>query len=226
MKRFGLKSLMNSLLIGLFLLGGIATAHGATDLTVTVPAGAVEGDGLLAAAGTVTCSEAPLADLTVELSSDDVSEILVPATVTIAAGQVSAAFDLTIIEDTEIDETQTVTINASVTGWISGRDTINVQDNEPKNLIVVIPATATEGGSVLSNAGTVSSSGTLVSDLVVDLMSSDTSEVTVPATVTICSGRREFYSLLDILTDDPQQSKRCLEADLASPDFQERKNRS
>jgi len=135
MKRCCLKSLMNSILIGLFLLGGIATPYAATDLTVTVPAGAVEGDGLLAAAGTVTCSEAPAADLTIELSSDDVSEILVPATVTVPAGQVSAAFDLTVVDDFDIDGNQTVTITVSAPGWTSGSTAIEILDNDGIGLL-------------------------------------------------------------------------------------------
>ena len=61
------------------------------------------------------------------------SEITVPATVTIIAGQTSATFDLTVIDDTEIDGTQTVTVAASVAGWISSSDTVGVYDNDGFN---------------------------------------------------------------------------------------------
>ena len=158
-------------------------------LTVEVPASATEGDGRLAGQGTLSVSSPVDRDVLVSLTVDDISEVTVPESVIVPAGQSSAAFDLTIIEDDEIDATKTATITASVIGWISGSATIDVIDNENLNLTVTIPATANEGDGVLADAGTVSLSGTWATDLTVDLVSNDTSEATVPATVTILAGQ-------------------------------------
>ena len=201
MQRFILKCLINFLLISLFLLGGIGASYGANDLAVTLPVSAVEGDGLLTAAGTVSTSEVLASDLVVYLSSSDASEVTVPTSITILAGQSSAEFDITIIDDTEIDETQTVTINASALDWRSNFKTIQVQDNESMDLIVALPENAGERSGVLANGGTVSISGVYASDLVIELSSDDTTAVTVPATLTIPAGQTSASFDLTIIDD-------------------------
>ena len=54
---------------------------------------------------------------------------------------------------------------------------------------LTLPAMATEGDGVLAGQGTVSIASTQASDVVVSLASSNPSEVTVPATVTILAGQ-------------------------------------
>ena len=170
-------------------------------LTVDVPAGATEGDGLLSDQGTVSVSAAVDGDILVTLNSDDTSQVTVPATVTIPTGETSATFDLSIIEDAEIDGTQTVTITASVQGWTSGSDTIDVEDNETTDLTITVSETAVEGDGVLAGAGTVSISGPFALDLVIYLSLDDTSEVTVPATATIPTGQTSVTFDLTIVDD-------------------------
>ncbi len=169
-------------------------------LTVALPANATEGDGTLVDAGTVTVDQAPTNDVVVELSSDDTSEATVPATVTILSGQTSATFDITVVEDTEIDDTQIATITAHVENWTDGSDTIDVLDNEPRDLIVTLPADAWESDGTVADAGTVSISGTLGSDLVVSLSSNDTTELDVPVTATILAGATS--ATFDLLVQD------------------------
>ncbi|CAB1059315.1 Vibriolysin, extracellular zinc protease (EC @ Pseudolysin, extracellular zinc protease (EC [Olavius sp. associated proteobacterium Delta 1] len=158
-------------------------------LTVDVPAYATEGDDLLSGQGTLYVSSPVDRDVNVSLTIDDTSEVTVPEFVIVPAGQSSASFDLAIAEDIEIDATRTATITASVTGWSSGSDTIDVFDNENMDLAVTVPPNANEGDGVTANAGTVSISGTWATDLTLDLVSNDTSEVMVPATVTIRTGQ-------------------------------------
>jgi hypothetical protein len=99
-----------------------------TPLTITVPENAMEGDGVLMGQGTVTVSQAPTINLTVNLESDDISEVTVPPTITILADQTSGAFDITIIDDFINDGSQTVTIIASALGYSSDTDKIVVED--------------------------------------------------------------------------------------------------
>lgn len=51
--------------------------------------------------------------------------------VAIPAGQTSAAFDVTILDENAVEGTQTVTITASASGSTLGNDSIEVRDNEP-----------------------------------------------------------------------------------------------
>ena len=158
-------------------------------LTVELPLGAVEGVGLLDDQGTVIVDLPVDNDVVVSLTSTDTSEIMVPETVTIPTGQTSASFNLTIIDDTEIDGTQLTTITASVPGWTPGSNTIVVDDDETKNLTVLIPERVTELAGVLVNGGTVSIGGTYASDLDINLTSDDVSVVALPAAVTIPAGK-------------------------------------
>ncbi|MFH1980584.1 MAG: CARDB domain-containing protein, partial [Pseudomonadota bacterium] len=169
-------------------------------LSVDVPLSASEGDGLLSGQGTVTVSTPVDEDVTVFLSSDDTGEVAVPETMIIPAGQTSATFDLTIIDDNEIDGDQVATITASVAGWTGASGLVRVQDNETLNLTVTIPDSAIEGDGQVSVAS-VSIAGTYPLDLVVNLTSDDTSEITVPDTVTIPAGQTSAAFSLTIIDD-------------------------
>src|SRR6202012_945995 len=72
-------------------------------LTVSLPANVSESGGQVT--GTMTASAAPAKDITVQLSSNLTSRLTVPATVTIKAGQTSASFVATIINNGVIDGT-------------------------------------------------------------------------------------------------------------------------
>ncbi|MFN9975468.1 MAG: hypothetical protein ACK58T_36810, partial [Phycisphaerae bacterium] len=70
---------------------------------------------------TITRSNTDVAGsaLTVTLTVDDPSEIAVPATIVIPAGQQSVTFPIDAIDDSLLDGTQTVTISASASGYQS-----------------------------------------------------------------------------------------------------------
>ena len=69
-------------------------------------------------------------NLLVTLESSDTSELQVPSTVFIFAGQTSAVFNLTPINDTAVDGTQTVTLSARAAGFIGATATVVVHDDE------------------------------------------------------------------------------------------------
>lgn len=104
-----------------------------------------EDAGALAATGTVTRSNSDVAlPLTVVLGTlgpdgkTDLSEVRVPATITIPAGARSANFEIDAINDPALDGTQVITITASEARYASGSATINVDDHEPP--VVTAPA--------------------------------------------------------------------------------------
>lgn len=156
-------------------------------LQVTAPSQVTEGGN--AGVGTVSIPFAAQKTVQVFLSSSDLTELTVPSSVFIPVGQTSATFAVTAVDDHEIDGFQDVTIVASVTNWQDGTTTVRVLDNEPTNLTMTIPATASEAAGVLTNAGRVSISGTLTHDLTTALTSSDPTQVVVPASVTIVAGQ-------------------------------------
>jgi hypothetical protein len=170
-------------------------------LTVTVPATATEGQGVLTNAGTVTVSAPVAANVTVNLSSSDTTEVIVPSTVTVLTGQTAAAFSVIIVDDNQIDGPQTATVTAHVPNWTDGSASTTVLDNENTNLTVSLPVSAYEGDGVLTDAGRVSMSGTLPSDLLINLDSSDTSEVIVPSLVTISAGQTSAVFDVTIVDD-------------------------
>ena len=78
----------------------------------------------------MSVSTAPVEDVVVSLSSDDTTEVTVPASVTIPAGLTSADFDVTIIDDTELDGMQLVTVSASAAAFVGHDAVIAIGDND------------------------------------------------------------------------------------------------
>lgn len=109
----------------------ISENGGATTATVTRGGAAVE-----------------LADaLEVQLFSNDESEATVPTAVTIPAGQPSADFQITAVDDSAFDGTQPVTLTAQASDYFDATATLNVTDHEPavvrlKNISNILPENA------------------------------------------------------------------------------------
>ena len=89
-----------------------------------------ESSGLLRGAGSVGISGALPDDLVVSLTSDNTSKLIVPATVTIPAGQTDVAFDLTAVDNNIVDGPQTVTVAAAAADFNSTSAVVVVSDDE------------------------------------------------------------------------------------------------
>lgn len=152
-------------------------------LTLLIPRAAREGDGVLQ--GTVQMSAVAAGPIVVTLLSSDPAEVQVPASVTIPQGQTSATFPITIVNDNRLDPKVATTISAQVANWTGDSKTISIYDNESTAVVVSLPALR-EGDA--PGSGTVRIGGTLPTDTLVLLDSSDLSELTVPATMTIPAG--------------------------------------
>lgn len=178
-------------------------------ITLSIPGDVTEGDGLLIGQGSVRLASPPVEDFDVSLTSDDPSEVEVPEIVTITAGQMLGTFDLNIVDDNLVDGAQDLVITSEVDGFPLSQAIVMVRDNETTNLTVEVPATAEEGDGVLVAGGSVSISGIYSSDLVVNISSDDTTEVTVPSNVTILSGQTIAtfnITVKDDLSDDGTQT--------------------
>jgi Leucine-rich repeat (LRR) protein len=99
-------------------------------ITLSGPGHVSENTGVLTNAILVKLSTAPQTDLTLKLTSSDTSEITVQPTLIIPAGQTWGQFDISVLDDSELDNTQGAGINAAADGWLSGNLLIEVYDNE------------------------------------------------------------------------------------------------
>lgn len=170
-------------------------------LTVTLPATGTEGTAN-PGSGSVTASSAPVSDTLITLASNDTTEFTVPATVTLPAGQTTVSFTPTVVDDTLIDGPQTVTVSATVPGWIGGSASITVQDNEAAALTMSLYySSLDENAGTYYTVGSVNIPGTLPTPLTVNLASSDLTEATLPSSVTIPAGSTSAYFSTTIIND-------------------------
>ncbi len=123
---------------------------GAT-LTLRIAADLVGEGRTPATTATVSRNTATAEALVVSLSSSDLTEATVPPTVTIPAGELSAQFPVTSLNDGETDGNRTVTITASAAGFTAGSDTVVVSDADLADLIIgsiTFPATGVTDGNL------------------------------------------------------------------------------
>src|SRR6185436_8645574 len=99
-------------------------------LTVKLPAQASEAAGTLVRAGSLGIVAPLPTNLVVALFSSDLSEVTVPATTSIVAGQTNGTFDLTMMDDAVLDGTRMITITARAAGWTNGSAIVASLDDE------------------------------------------------------------------------------------------------
>ncbi len=134
---------------------GIGTTAPAITLTISVnPASFSESASNPAATGTVTRDGSTTSDLVVNLASSDVTEAMVPSTVTIQAGQASASFNVTAVDDSFPDGNKTATITATATGASAGTFQVTVQDDGDvaQNTLMVTEILSNQSGTAPTGA--------------------------------------------------------------------------
>jgi uncharacterized delta-60 repeat protein len=100
-------------------------------LTISFAAASIsEGAGPTATTATLSRNSNTTNSLSVSLTSSDLSEVTVPASVTIPAGQTSVTFPVSAVDDSILDGNQSVTVTASATGHANGSRSLMVTDNE------------------------------------------------------------------------------------------------
>jgi len=121
-------------------VAAFASGHASGEATVTVADSAVrqtltldipttivdEGDTI---SGTVTRNGDTTSDLTVYLFSHDASEVSLPMSVVIPAGQTTAAFAVLGVEDNVIDGVQLVAVSAYAPGYSAAQQDVTVVDS-------------------------------------------------------------------------------------------------
>ena len=145
-----------------------------------------EGDGVGIATGTVTRTGDLVSAVTVTLESSDTTELSVPSSVFIAAGQASVNFTVDAVDDDLQDGEQNVTVTATASDFFTANIAVTVVDNEDPIPTINLSADST---SISENGGvsmvTVEVSEASDDGYTFDLSSSDDSELTVPAMIEI-----------------------------------------
>ncbi len=155
-----------------------------------------------ATTGTLTRNTDTTTPLVVALFSSATGKLSVPATVTIPAGQASATFSVTVVNDQQIDGDTTVTATASAAGFVTGADSAVVIDaNIPALALTLAQQTVSEGAGLGATTGTVSIGSPARTPVTVALTSSDTTAGTVPATVVIAAGQTSAHFAVTAVDD-------------------------
>ncbi len=136
--------------------------------------------------------------LLVQLGSSDTSELNVPSSVTIPAGQSSVTFDIQAVDDNLLDGTQSVKLLAMATGYLQSEFNLEVTDVETLTVSLTSASVLENAGTV---QGTVSRSNTdTQAPLAVSLASSNTGAATTTAVV-IPAGQTSVQFTLTIVND-------------------------
>lgn len=140
-----------------------------------------------------------LADpLTVNLLSSDTSELVLDATVVIPANSSEITTTVTILNDNEVDGNQTVVLSASAVDYAASEVTLTVFDVPALSLVTSSSSVSETDGTIEL---TISRTGSLTNPLTVNLLSSDTSELVLDATVVIPANASEITTTVTIVND-------------------------
>ncbi|MBX7210869.1 MAG: M36 family metallopeptidase [Verrucomicrobiaceae bacterium] len=174
---------------------------GAATLALSAPATSTEGAGVLTGQGSVTLSASQASDVVVTLASTNTNEITVPTSVTVLAGQTSATFDITVIDDALLDGTQSVILTAGASGFATVSRVMAVNDNDGTGVLTIsAPASTTEGAGSIN--ATLTLSAAPAGPLPVTMSSSDATAIAAPATVVVPAGQTTLSFPLTVVDDN------------------------
>jgi hypothetical protein len=140
--------------------------------------------------------------LIVTLTSADTTGFTVPATVTIAAGETSAAVPITVLDDGIVDADRAIAMTASAAGFQPGQTTITDINTDESALTVSFatsPATVAKGSFI---AATVTRTGSDDQAVTVALSTNTPNKIYVPATVMIPAGAASAAFSVQAINDD------------------------
>lgn len=180
----------------------------------------LESDGATAATGTVTIPTALATELVVTLTSSDVTEATVPATVTIPVGETTATFPIAAVNDLLADGTQAITLTATAGGYINGTFGLTVgNDTDAAITVTVAPTSFSEGALPETITASVALAEVTLTDVVVSLTSNDTTEATVPASVTIPAGQSSAPFVVTPVQDTDLDGDKSVRIDATATDY-------
>ncbi len=197
------------------------------EFVLTLAASSVsEGAGTEAATATISRGVASPRSLAVELENDNPLAALVPASVTIPAGQTSFSFPVAAVNDSAVDGTQAAQIRAvalaSVTGQrlaASAPVLLIVTDDDGPTLTITSARDAVAEGLTNATTLTITRNSGVAQALQVNLTSSLPAEATVPALVTIPAGQTNVTVPLVSINDNVVDGSKPVQITVAASGF-------
>jgi len=156
-------------------------------LFVTTPESAVEG--MESITGTVIANPTPENDLIVHLTSNNLSRLSVQSEITIKAGKESASFSMSIIDEQLLNGSSNIQVLASVSNYYTGSANLNIDDNDPAILNLMLPDKVMNGYKM---QGKISINRPLDLDTKIPLILSTTDINIYPETVVMPAGLSEI----------------------------------
>ena len=156
--------------------------------------------------------------LTVMLESSDATELTVPASVIIPAGQASVTFAATVQRDNVVDDHQPVTLMASAPGYESAAaQALVLNTDQPRLALELTTPSVSEGASLGMSLRRI---GPINQALTVNLSASSAANLVVPASVTIPAGTNVSMFLVFASADGVLEPPRSYTVSATAPGFE------
>jgi uncharacterized repeat protein (TIGR01451 family) len=235
---FAVTNLDDALLDGVRVIGvtalaagfasGTATMTNADDelsqLSLTLPANAREGDAPLLGGGRVSVAQPVALDYPVALSSSDTNEVQVPAGVFIPAGQTSALFNVIIVNDSYLDGPRAALVEARAPDGATAGTSLTVADNESPNMVLELYYPVEEGRGVVSNAVRITLGALTTTNLTVTLTSLNPARLQLPATIVIPAGQAAVETYFVVPDDGLTNGLEIVQGNASAPGYPEASN--
>ncbi len=102
--------------------------------------------------GYVLLSATTSSDLTLNLTASPAGQLVLPASVTVPAGQSSASFQFSVADDANVNLTRTVSVSANASGVTANSATVTIYDDDAPQMSITLPPHILEGTSWSSNS--------------------------------------------------------------------------
>ncbi len=180
-----------------------------------------EASGSNAATLTITRSNTDTtAALDVALSNLDSSELSIPTSFTIPAGQSSAVLPVGAVDDDLLDGTQTVRVNASSIGYDAGSANLDVTDFETLSMTPTILQFKENAGPQASSIRLRRSNTDVNLPVSVSITNSIPTKLSAPAIVTIPSGQQEVSFFVGALDNSILDGTKVVSLDATANHYQ------
>jgi hypothetical protein len=177
-------------------------------------------EGEPAVSGDVDVSAAPVRDVELELSSPDAAQLVLPPRVVLPAGTNHMSFALAAADDRAIEARQSVRLTVAAPDWASASATIDIDDNESRDLALWISEPLVEGAGVMLAGGEVQMPGGITPTPVeVRLASDPPDRLILPDRVIVPAGGDRVRFDLGVVNDDRVQGLQSVRLTAAAAGF-------
>ncbi|MBS0265797.1 MAG: Ig-like domain-containing protein, partial [Planctomycetes bacterium] len=184
-------------------------------LSVTLSSSSTREDASAPLRGVVMRTGSTNSALVVTLASSDTTELTVPTTVTIPAGQSGVAFQATAVSDHTPDGNQSATVTAAADQFLSGGTDVTVLDVDKEQLTLDVSAHEMAEGR--ATTATLTRAVATDQPLVVSLSGSTSSRVSFPTSVVIPADQTYVTFAVSSFNDDLPETPQTINILASAP---------